>query len=282
MPMSEERQLIDDRVAVIPHADGIVEVRLHRPEKMNALDAAMFSAILKAGAELQDRPSLRAVVLSGEGRAFCAGLDMSSFQKISAGQGGATSVPGAGSLADRTHGIANAAQHVALVWREMPVPVIAALHGVVFGGGLQIALGADLRLVAPETKLSVMELKWGLVPDMGGMLTLAGLVRDDVARELVYTGGVVSAEQAVHLGLATRIAADPLAEALRMARDIAGRSPDAIRAAKRLLNLSRTADAAAVLMAESVEQQRLIGSPNQVEAVRANLEKRAPLFRDPS
>jgi enoyl-CoA hydratase/carnithine racemase len=279
--VNEERYQIDDRVAVILHKDGVAEVRLDRADKMNALDSAMFSAILKAGEQLMSRPSLRAVVLSGEGRAFCAGLDMGSFQKMGAGQGGSTSAPGAASLADRTYGIANAAQHTALVWRELPVPVIAALHGVAFGGGLQIALGADVRLIARDTKLSVMELKWGLVPDMGGMVTLAGLVRDDLARELVYSGRVMLAEEAVQLGLATRIVADPLAEAMAMARDITGKSPDAIRAAKRLLNLARTADIASVLMAESIEQQRLIGSPNQVEAVRANLERRTPTFSDP-
>lgn len=280
--MSEEILLIDDRVAVTLQAEGVALVRLRRPDKMNALDSAMFSALIKAGEQLKDRASLRAVILHGEGRAFCAGLDMGSFQKMGAGQGASTSAPGAASLADRTHGLANAAQYTCLVWREVPVPVIAAVHGVAFGGGLQIALGADIRLVSPETRLSVMEVKWGLVPDMGGMLTLAGLVRDDIARELVYTGRVVSAEEAAQIGLATRVVADPLAEALKMARDIAGSNPHAIRAAKRLHNISQTGDAASILMAESVEQQRLIGSPNQIEAVRANLEKRAPRFRDPS
>jgi enoyl-CoA hydratase/carnithine racemase len=184
-------------------------------------------------------------------------------------------------LTKRTHGISNAAQQVAMIWRQLPVPVIAAVHGVAFGGGLQVAMGADLRFVAPDARLSVMEIKWGLVPDMAGMVTMRGLVRPDILRELVLTGRIVSGEDAVGLGLATRLAADPLAEALKLAQEIAARSPDAVRAAKRLLNLAQKADAADMLMAESVEQARLIGSPNQVEAVRANLEKRQPLFRDP-
>jgi enoyl-CoA hydratase/carnithine racemase len=182
----------------------------------------------------------------------------------------------------RTHGIANAAQQVAMVWREVPVPVIAAVHGVAFGGGLQVALGADIRLVAPDTQLSVMEIKWGLVPDMAGMVLMRTLARDDVLRELTYTGRVFSGEEALRIGLATRVCADPLAEALQMAHDIARKSPDAIRAGKRLLNAAASLGAADLLMAESVEQKALIGSPNQVEAVKANMERRAPRFSAPA
>jgi enoyl-CoA hydratase/carnithine racemase len=279
--MTQEKIDIDDRVAITFHADGIADVRLNRPDKMNAIDSAMFGALVKAGTQLQEMPSLRAVVLSGEGRAFCAGLDMGSFQRMGAGKGAATSVPGGGSITERTHGLANAAQYAGLAWRNLPVPVIAALHGVAFGGGLQIALGADIRLIAPETKMSVMEMKWGLVPDMSGMLTMRGLIRDDVMRELTYSGRVVMADEAVQIGLATRIATDPHAEALSFARDLAGKSPHAVRAGKRLLNLVQTGSATDILMAESIEQEKLIGSPNQSEAVRANLEKRAPKFADP-
>lgn len=182
----------------------------------------------------------------------------------------------------RTHGISNAAQQVAMVWREVPVPVIAAVHGVAFGGGLQVALGADIRFVAPDTKLSVMEIKWGLVPDMAGMVLMRELARSDVVRELTFTGRIFSGEEALRIGFATRVAADPLAEALQVAHEIAGKSPDAIRAGKRLLNASVSHSAAEMLLAESVEQKALIGSPNQVEAVKANIERRAPRFSAPA
>ena len=164
-------------------------------------------------------------------------------------------------------------------WRQLPVPVIAAVHGVAFGGGFQLALGADMRFLTPDARMSVMEIKWGLVPDMAGTPILASLVRDDILRDLTYTGRIFSAQEAMSYGLATRICDDPRAEALEVAREIAGKSPDAIRAAKRLLN-NLSVDPGPALLAESVEQQKLIGSPNQTEAVRANLEKRAPKFAD--
>jgi len=227
---------------------------------------------------------VRAVVMSGQGKAFCAGLDMASFERM--GKGAASAVLGAAAsgadLSARTHGISNAAQYVAMAWREVPVPVIAAVHGVAFGGGLQVALGADIRIVAPDTKLSVMEIKWGLVPDMGGMVLMRELARSDVVRELTFTGRVFLGDEALQLGFATRLAADPLAEALRMAHDIAARSPDAIRAGKRLLNASLSLGARDLLIAESVEQQALIGSRNQVEAVQANIERRPPRFDPPA
>lgn len=261
-----------ERIQTIRHDDGVVELHLVREDKMNALDSAMFDALIAHGEQLREDRSVRAVVITGRGRAFCAGLDMESFSKM--GEGGNMD------LLPRTHGIANKPQYIATVWRDVPVPVIAAVHGVAFGGGLQLALGADLRLITADTRLSVMEIKWGLVPDMGGLPLLRPLVRDDVARELAYTGRIVTGEEAVALGLATRVVADPLAEAQRLAHEIAARSPDAIRANKRLFNAVadvRVSDAQ-LLMAESEEQQKLIGSPNQTEAVRANLEKRAPRF----
>src|SRR5436305_6055819 len=193
-----------------------------------------------------------------------------------------TSVTTSGGQRDigvRTHGKANAAQQAVWGWRQLPVPVIAAVHGVAYGGGFQLALGADMRYVAPGTKMSIMEIKWGLVPDMAGTPILAALVRDDILRELTYTGRVFSAQEALEYGLATRICDDPHGAAIEVARDIAGKSPHAIRAAKRMLN-NLIADPAPALLAESVEQQRLIGAPNQTEAVRANLEKRAPRFAD--
>ncbi|MET3916095.1 enoyl-CoA hydratase/carnithine racemase [Variovorax sp. OAS795] len=272
-----------DRIEWTRHPDGVVELQLARADKMNALDPAMFDALIDAGKTLGADRTVRAVVMSGQGRAFCAGLDMASFERM--GQGAASAVLGAAAstadLSARTHGISNAAQYVAMAWREVPVPVIAAVHGVAFGGGLQVALGADIRIVAPDTRLSVMEIKWGLVPDMGGMVLMRELARSDVVRELTFTGRVFSGEEALQLGFATRLAADPLAEALRMAHDIAARSPDAIRAGKRLLNAALSQGAGELLIAESVEQQALIGSPNQIEAVRANVERRAPGFSDP-
>ncbi len=263
-----------DRVAV-SFADGIAEVRLNRPDKMNALDPGMFDGLLAAVEQLAGDRTLRAVVLHGEGRAFCAGLDMASFAAMAGGDG----IKG---LAPRTHGIANRFQHAAWAWRDLPVPVIAAVHGVAYGGGLQLALGADMRYAAPGTKFSVMEIKWGLVPDMAGTQVLRHLMRDDVIRDLTFTGRVVEADEALSLGLVTRVIDDPLAAARAAAAEIAGRSPDAMRAAKRLLNQASVVDPAAGLLAESVEQDVLIGSPNQLEAVGANLEKRPATFRDPA
>lgn len=258
--------------------DGVADVRLDRPDKMNALDPAMFEALARTGADLAQARGLRAVVLSGEGSAFCAGLDMARFAAIASSGGGDG---GLARLADRTHGIGNLFQEVALVWRRLPVPVIAALHGVAFGGGLQIALGADIRYVAPDARLSIMEIRWGIVPDMAGTLLLRDLARGDVIRELTYTGRIVSGEEAVTLGLATRALGDPRAAALATAREIAARNPHAVRAAKRLFDHADEVFAAAQLRAESEEQAALIGSPNQREAARANLEKRAPVFHDP-
>jgi len=199
---------------------------------------------------------------------------MQSFQGMGEGIGA--------DLLARSHGLANAPQQVAMVWRQVPVPVIAAVHGVAFGGGLQVALGADVRIVAPDTKMSVMEIKWGLVPDMAGLVLMRELARADVVRELTYTGRIFTGEEALRIGFATRLAADPLAEALQMAHEIAAKSPHAIRAGKRLLYASMHLDEAQLLLAESVEQKALIGSANQTEAVNANIEKRAPRFVDPT
>lgn len=264
-----------DRVQANLDERGVAQVVLDRPDKLNALDAAMFDGLLEAGDWLRQARGLRAVVLRGAGRAFCAGLDMASFAGMAKGGNAEVS-----DLLARTYGVANRAQQVAWQWHTLPVPVIAALEGAAFGGGLQVALGADLRYVAADARLSIMEIRWGLVPDMAGMALMRGLVRADVMRELVYTGRIVDAEEACRLGLATRMCAQPVADALALAADIAGRSPDAIRAAKRLLGQAADADAATLLAAESAEQQALIGSPNQREAVRAGLEKRAPTFVD--
>jgi enoyl-CoA hydratase/carnithine racemase len=267
---------MSDRVSVTFDA-GVADVRMNRPDKLNGLDLAMFEALVAVGAELTSRPGLRAAVLSGAGRAFCAGLDFASFLGGD-GSGG----PGGRLLARHPESPVTLAQRVAHVWTELPVPVIAAVHGVAYGGGCQIALAADIRLVAPDARLSVMEITWGLVPDMTGTQTLRHLVRQDVAKELTFTGRIVTGSEAVALGLATRVEDDPRAAALALAREIAGKSPDAIRAAKRLLNRAYEGDREEGLRREVEEQLRLLGSPNQLEAVQAKLEKRAPTFVDPA
>ena len=268
---------MEDRVS-ISISDGIADVRLVRADKMNALDVAMFEALVAATERLSREKAVRVVVLSGEGRAFCAGLDMGRFAAMKDGGNG---VPGGEKrdLSIRSHGKANFAQQAVWGWRQLPVPVIAAVHGVAFGGGFQLALGADIRLLAPDARMSIMEIKWGLVPDMAGTPILASLVRDDILRDLTYTGRIFSAQEAMSYGLATRICDDPRAAAFEVAREIAGKSPDAIRAAKRMLN-NLSVDPGPALLAESVEQMKLMGGANQLEAVRANIGKRAPNFAD--
>jgi enoyl-CoA hydratase/carnithine racemase len=269
---------MEERVS-ISVSEGVADVRLVRADKMNALDQAMFDALVAATDRLSKDKSVRVVVLSGEGRAFCAGLDMGRFAAMK--EKGGNGIPGGENrdLTARTHGQANFPQAAVWGWRQLPVPVIAAIHGVAFGGGFQLALGADMRFLSSDARMSVMEIKWGLVPDMAGTPILASLVRDDILRDLTYTGRIFSAQEAMAYGLATRICDDPRAVALEVAREIAAKSPDAIRAAKRLLN-NLSVDPGPALLAESVEQQKLIGSANQTEAVRANLEKRAPKFAD--
>lgn len=266
----------DQRVS-ITIADGVADVRLARADKMNALDDPMFEAIIAAGERLKKERGVRAVVLSGEGRAFCAGLDTSRFGKMADGSARSGVID---RLIQRRSGPANMPQYAVWVWREVPVPVIAAVHGVAFGGGFQLMLSADMRYIAPDTRLSIMEAKWGLIPDMCGMQLMRHLVRDDIARELTYSARVFSGAEARDYGFATRTPADPYAEALATAREIASKSPDAIRAAKRLFTAATAAGEVEMLMAESVEQEKLIGSANQRESIMSNLEKRAANFTD--
>jgi enoyl-CoA hydratase/carnithine racemase len=266
-----------DRVS-IDLKDGVADVRLIRADKMNALDNAMFEGIIEAGDQLAKMKGLRCVVLSGEGKAFCAGLDMASFAAMKAQGGDSGSV--VRDLPKRTHGIANRPQQCAWQWRTLPVPVIAAVHGVAFGGGFQIMLGADMRYATADARFSVMEIKWGLVPDLAGTQLMRHLAREDVVRELTYTGRIFDGTEAEKIGFVTRVVADPRAAALETAKEIACKSPDAIRAAKRILNNAVAVDAAAGLLDESVEQQKLIGSPNQLEAVMSNLQKRAANYKD--
>jgi len=270
-----------DRITVTMDR-GVADVRLVRTDKMNALDSAMFEALVATGERLKKEPGLRAVVLSGEGRAFCAGLDMGNFGQMADG----TRKPAGGEvasndrLAQRAYGPANAAQYAVWVWRELPVPVIAAVHGVAFGGGFQLMLGADMRYVTPDVRLAILEIKWGLVPDMAGTQLMRHLVREDLVRELTYTGRIFSGTEAVEMGFATRVCADPRAEALATAHEIAGKNPHAVRASKRILNNAVLVDPRTGLEQETDEQVALIGTPNQVEAIMANMQKRAPVFTD--
>lgn len=246
-----------------------------RVDKHNALDQAMFEGLMNAAGQLAQDTSVRAVVLHGEGKSFCSGLDVASFMS---GQGGT------GVLLERESGhLANFAQRVAYDWSLVPAPVVAAIHGNCFGGGLQIALGADIRIAAPTAKLSVMEIKWGLVPDMGITQTLPRLVRIDVAKELTFSGRIVSGSDAAALGLVTRNSDDPLAAALALAEEIAQKSPDAVRAAKRLYDQTWVSDdAAGALILETELQAGLIGKPNQIAAVMAGMSGEQPVFTDPA
>jgi enoyl-CoA hydratase/carnithine racemase len=257
---------------------GVADVRLNRPDKLNALDPAMFDALVEAGERIGADPAVRAVVLSGEGRGFCSGLDFASFQAMAGSDGGSGVT---GPLGRRVQGrITNHGQQAAFVWTQLAVPVIAAVHGVALGGGLQIALGADLRIVSPDARLSVLEIRWGLIPDMTGTHALRRLVPLDVAKELTWTGRMVPGPEAVAIGLATRLSDDPRAAALALAAEVAASSPEAIRGAKWLLNRSGLVSQEQQFLDESRIMGSLIGSPNQVEAVAAYFEKRAPFFAD--
>ncbi|TSB02370.1 crotonase/enoyl-CoA hydratase family protein [Sphingorhabdus contaminans] len=263
---------VSDRVELVV-AEQVAEVRLNRPDKLNALDFPTFDLLIEVGQLLSEMPGLRAIILSGNGRSFSVGIDLAALAH-----------DGASALSDlsaRTHGEANRFQKVALQWRDLPVPVIAAIQGHALGGGMQLALGADIRIVAPDAQLSVREIVWGLIPDMAGTVLLRQLVRADVMRDLLYSGRIVTGEEALEIGLATRLADDPLATARELAREIAAYSPDAVRSAKRLANLGSagTSDPN-LLLAEAAEQQALLESYNHSEALKASMEKRAPIYRD--
>lgn len=258
---------------LVEMSGGVADVRLNRPEKHNALDLSMFEALATTGRELAQAPGLRAVVLSGEGPSFCAGLDFASFMASPAAL--------ETMFARDDTSPANFAQRGAWVWTEVPVPVITALHGHVYGGGLQIAAAADIRYATSDSRLAVLEIAWGLVPDMTGTQTLRHLLRLDVLKELAYTGRVVEGPEALELGLVTRLSEEPREAALALARQIAARSPHAVRATKRLLGAAVTATPADGLRLEEREQRALLGTPNQLEAVAARMGKRPPSFLDP-
>lgn len=265
-----------DRVSITMLEDGIADVRMIRADKMNALDGAMWAGLAEAIDTLKAMAGLRVVVLSGEGRAFCAGLDLSSLQ---AEREPGTSSAG-GRLSSRTKGMTNNVQYAAWGWRELPVPVIAAVHGVAFGAGSQIMAAADIRYVHPETRIAIMEMKWGLVPDVAGMALWRTQVADDVLREMIYTHRQFNGHEAKAMGFATHVSDDPLADALALARVIANKNPDAIRGAKRLCNMLANSGDAEILQAESDEQEKVMRTPNQMEAVMSEMQKRKPVFTD--
>lgn len=263
---------MNDRVT-IEIDDGIAEVTLNRPDKLNAFDAAMFAAVSAAGERLRDEPGLRAIILSGAGRGFCAGIDTALLMEFAGNIEGLRAeiqTPPPGQAANRF-------QHPCTIWADLPVPVIAALHGVAYGAGLQLALGADLRIAAPSTQLSIMETRWGLIPDMGLTKRLPALMRADQALDLILTARVIDAPEAAALGLVTRLADEPLHAAREAARAIAARSPDAVRGAKALVRAAWPGGDAHLAL-EARLQAAIIGAPNQIEAVMAGMQKRAARF----
>jgi enoyl-CoA hydratase/carnithine racemase len=263
---------ITDRVRV-DVANHVAVVTLTRPDKHNALDTAMFEAIIRAAEQVSAEPGVRAVVLHGDGPSFCSGLDVMSMMSEGAGVDG---------LIDRVRGESpNWFQRAAYDWVRVPVPVIAAVHGNCFGGGLQIALGADIRIATPDSRLSVMEVKWGLIPDMAITTTLPRLVGIDVAKELTFTGRIFSGTEGHELGVVTHVTDDPLTAACELAAEIATKSPDAVRSAKRLFDETWTGSPTETLSLEAELQLELLGSPNQVAAVTAGMTKQPPQFVDP-
>ncbi|MGB0959332.1 MAG: crotonase/enoyl-CoA hydratase family protein [Halocynthiibacter sp.] len=266
---------MSDRVTV-EYENQIAHVALNRPHKRNALDLDMLEAIAEAGDSLKNRSGIRAVILSGAGDAFCAGLDVATFPKLM------EYVAENGSICTRSHANCNLFQYASMVWDSLPMPVIAAVHGYALGAGFQIISGADMRIAAPDTRFSIMESKWGLVPDMGGIALWKQYLRGDVLRRMTYTGEIIDTDMAFNWGVITEIAQDPLARARHIAEDIASRSPDATREAKAMIKAAQNLSEDATLLLESEVQERLIGSPNQMEAVMAGFEKRAPKFKDPS
>lgn len=263
----------EDRVRISVEGQ-IADVRMVRGDKHNALDFAMFEALDAAATELADRGDVRAVVLSGEGKSFCSGLDFPSFM--------AGPVRIEDMFTHRDGDAANLVQRITYDWQRLPMPVIAALQGNCIGGGAQIALGADIRIAAPDTRLSVMEIKYGLIPDMGITQALPTLVGLDVAKELTFTGRFVEGEEALRIGLVTRLADDPLAAALELAAEIAAKSPDAIRRGKRLLNEADRSRSEESLALEEALQRELLGSPNQIAAVQSAVSGEPGEFTDPA
>lgn len=251
----------------------VADVTLNRADKLNALDLKMFAALAEAADSIASDKSVRAVVLHGAGGNFCAGIDLSVLGEGDFDFGKALDTPVEPSPA-------NFFQRAAYAWRELPVPVICALEGVVFGGGLQVALGADIRYASPDAKFSIMESKWGLIPDMAISTTLRGLVAADHIKELAWTARVLDSAEAKSLGLVTAVVDDPLGASRKLATECAARSPNAIRGVKALINKAWQMPEADSLALEAQLQRGIIGGDNQLAAVSANLHKRKPDFRD--
>lgn len=269
-----ENHSFRDRVAIsVQH--HIADVKLARPDKMNALDGEMFLGIAEAIDWIKSQKAIRAVILSGEGKSFCAGLDL---KMMMSGDGPVSS--GGKPLATRTHGDANLAQYVAWGWRTLPIPVISAVHGYCYGGGFQIMSAADIRCAAPDARMAIMEMKWGIVPDMAGYVLWKGLVRDDILRELTYTNREFSGQYAGAVGFVTHVSEDPYGDALALAQTIVHKNPEAIRAAKSLFNSNMDRSNAEILLAESIAQDSVMRKPNQIEQIMAEIENRPPNFKD--
>ncbi|MFK8020593.1 MAG: crotonase/enoyl-CoA hydratase family protein [Pseudomonadales bacterium] len=274
--MSESTvETLENNRVVITIEEHIAHVQMIRDDKMNALDPDMFAGLIDAASKLEDREDVRAVVLSGRGRAFCAGLDMSNFTNMAEGGAGKTKPD----LAVRTHGDSNDFQQVCQAWHKLPMPVIGAAHNVCLGGGMHIFLGCDIRFAAPATRFSIMEIRWGLIPDMGSTPILPHIARRDVISELTYTGRIFETDEARELGFVTRVHDDPVAEAMATAKIIASKNPTAIRANKMIINQAAYLSPAEALMLESVEQDKIIGSANQIESVMSELEGREASYK---
>ncbi|MGB1140464.1 MAG: crotonase/enoyl-CoA hydratase family protein [Halioglobus sp.] len=259
--------------------DHIAHVRLNRPEAHNAIESGIMNGLIDFARSMQDPGDIRTIVISGNGRSFCAGLDMSAFAEMQSGELSGDRDDVAAALRDISPGGANRAQQVGWLWQEVPIPVIAAVQGAALGGGLNLALGADIRIVHPDATLAFVEITWGLLPDMSASQSLRRLVALDRIKELVFTGRKFSGEDALRYGIATEVSESPVEDALAMAATIARHNPDALRAAKQLLNQSALVSVADGLAHEAAVTSRLLGTPNQLEAVGAQLEGREPDFQ---
>jgi enoyl-CoA hydratase/carnithine racemase len=250
--------------------DGVADVRLNRPDKMNALTLGLLSELVATAHRLRADKSLRAVVISGEGDSFSAGLDFGSVVKNPVGIVRAfTPLPWRGT---------NTFQEACWAWRRLPVPVIAVVQGHCYGGGVQIALAADFRFTAPDAQWSVLEARWGLIPDMSGVKSLAQQVGMDTAKRLTMTGDIISGTEAAELGLATAVSADPRAEADKLIDQLKTRSPDSVAATKRLFNNTWSSSPRRTFARERLEQLVLLGLANTKVAREAAFKREVPQF----
>jgi enoyl-CoA hydratase/carnithine racemase len=271
---------------VVEVTAGIAEVRLNRPERRNAIDDATYEGLLRAGARLREDPRVRVVVLTGAGAAFCAGADTATFDLMREHGPDAPWRPAdadeqAAAIVDVAGLRLGRGQRAVLVWRTMPVPVIAAVQGAAVGLGLQLALAADIRIAAPSATLGAYEIRWGLAPDSAGTQLLPALIGPDRAMLLCATGRSMSGAEALVCGLVTELADDPVATAFGLAQEIAGRSPEAVRSVVRLLRAAQGWPDQEALIAERTEMFANIGTDNQREAVAAAREHRRPVFTEP-